>query len=1067
MRRSANRAVAAICGVLLAVCFLLVPTLVRAETPPGAVPSGFSPAVPLGDLLVTRYATGDGLASTSLTDLLVSREGYLWISSYAGLSRFAGHGFKVYDRAAISKYAAAPGTAELATDGFHSLAEDEGGNLWIGTQGSGLILYRNGHFRRVDPENSVNHTVRSLLVDRDGRVWVGTREHGAFLTDGERLEPVEHPSLRGAYIVLDIHQDRSGAIWLATEGAGVVRFLDGEATSYTAADGLVHDLATSVEDTVDGRLFFGTLKGLSVFEDGRFTTIPELDDTQVFHLLDDDRGCLWIASNRGLMRRHPDGRVEILGEHEGVPLTGLSGLAFDREGSLWVSSTVVGLLQFEEGKFRNFKKSDGLASHRVNVLYEDGPGRVLVGTDGGVMSLIDVGVRAEVGNRRIETVELPWPDVRLRSFHRDAHGRLWIGSYAGLLRLDPNGEITAVTVDEGLPSNLVRLIRERGDGRLWIATRNGGLAILDPDLRRPVEILDQEAGLLSDFVFAVESFRGGWAIGTNGGLTLVAPDGTMTYYRSGHELPGSLVFNIHVDAENVLWIATDNGFVRLAKEDLFIFDQARGLPNNEIFDLDEDDKGHVWLSSTFGVLRIAKSELEDVATGGESKPRVLRFDENEGMVSRQCTGATTFLETSDGRFWFPTLRGVAVVDPGNVEINRVVPPVRIDGFTADGEQVDLVSRDGSSRSEIPPGRRIFELDFSVLSFQAPGRVEVRYRLEGFDESWKDAAGKRRVRYTNLPPGEYAFRVVGSNNDGVWNEEGASLPFRVQPFFYETLTFKLLLAATLVVLVLALYRLRVRSVERRSHELEEIVGQLRRAETERQRSIEALEAKNTEMEGLVYTISHDLKSPLFTIRGFLGLVKKDLAGQDLERAEHDLGRILAATDHMDVLLQELLDFSRIGRFTTEPEDVSPNDLAHEAMELVRGRIEHAGVEITIEPDMPSLHGERRRLLEVYQNLIENAVKFSRGADAPKVEVGCRQDGGETVYYVRDGGRGIDPRYHEKIFGLFDRLDSQEDGTGVGLAIVRRVVEVHGGRVWVESEGEGRGATFCFVLDGRKS
>jgi signal transduction histidine kinase len=250
-----------------------------------------------------------------------------------------------------------------------------------------------------------------------------------------------------------------------------------------------------------------------------------------------------------------------------------------------------------------------------------------------------------------------------------------------------------------------------------------------------------------------------------------------------------------------------------------------------------------------------------------------------------------------------------------------------------------------------------------------------------------------------------------------------------------------------------------TIEERDRALLEANGRLESA-------IGELESKNAELERFTYTVSHDLKSPLITITGFLGLLEQDARKGDLERLERDVERIRAAAGRMSRLLDELLELSRIGRLRNAPEEVPLGELAREATSLLATAIEKAGVEVEIAPDLPAVRGDRPRLLEVVQNLVENAVKFMGSQPRPRIEIGAREEGGETVFHVRDNGTGIAPAYHEKVFGLFERLDPHTDGTGIGLAIVRRVVEVHGGRIWVESEGLGRGTTFRFTLPGEE-
>jgi len=241
-----------------------------------------------------------------------------------------------------------------------------------------------------------------------------------------------------------------------------------------------------------------------------------------------------------------------------------------------------------------------------------------------------------------------------------------------------------------------------------------------------------------------------------------------------------------------------------------------------------------------------------------------------------------------------------------------------------------------------------------------------------------------------------------------------------------------------------------------------ITERKRAADEREQLIVQMEARNAELEQFAYTVSHDLKTPLITIKGYVGLLKQDLAAGNAEAVRDDLRRIADAGNRMHQLLSQVLELSRIGRVTHPPEDVGLADLAQEAVALLHGVLSRRKIEVQIAPQLPVLHGDRIRLVEVLQNLIENAAKYMGDQPEPRIKIGARRDGDEVVCYVQDNGTGIDPRYHEKVFGLFDQLDQKAEGSGVGLALVKRIVEVHGGRVWVESEGEGRGSTFCFTI-----
>jgi len=237
---------------------------------------------------------------------------------------------------------------------------------------------------------------------------------------------------------------------------------------------------------------------------------------------------------------------------------------------------------------------------------------------------------------------------------------------------------------------------------------------------------------------------------------------------------------------------------------------------------------------------------------------------------------------------------------------------------------------------------------------------------------------------------------------------------------------------------------------------------KRIEAERENLIQKLEAQNAELERFTYTVSHDLKAPLVTINGFLDYVIEDTATGNMDRLKYDIQRIASAVDRMNNLLKDLLELSRIGRLTNPAENVSLERLLSEVTEQVEGILNEKNVQVQIAQDLPDVHGDRQRLLEVFQNLIENAAKYMGDQTDPFIEIGHNgEENGKPIFFVKDNGMGIASEYHERIFGLFNKLDPKSDGTGIGLAIVKRIIEVHGGRIWVESE-LGRGSTFYFIL-----
>jgi len=254
----------------------------------------------------------------------------------------------------------------------------------------------------------------------------------------------------------------------------------------------------------------------------------------------------------------------------------------------------------------------------------------------------------------------------------------------------------------------------------------------------------------------------------------------------------------------------------------------------------------------------------------------------------------------------------------------------------------------------------------------------------------------------------------------------------------------------------------RKLEKKVAQLEAEIAERKALEEQREAVIKELEHKNIELERFTYTVSHDLKSPLITIQGFAGLLREDAQKGDLVRLQEDIGRITKAAEKMQELLTDLFNLSRIGRIGSPYEDVSLGTIAREAVHFLSGPLSQKRIAVEIEPDLPTVHVDHARIREVYTNLIENSIKFMHEQEFPKIWIGMRREGDEPVFFVRDTGMGIEPRYLLKVFGLFEKMDGRTEGTGVGLAIVKRIIEVHGGRIWAESEGAGKGTTICFTL-----
>lgn len=1005
--------------------------------PAGAAPTG-APHHLSRHYLSESWQREQGLPQISVHAVTQDEEGYLWAGTDDGLARFDGVSFTVLNRRT---------SPQLLSDSVKALLPGRGGGLWIATR-RGLYRLADGRFTAyTTAEGLVHDDLNALIEDREGRLWIGT-EGGLSRFDGHAFTSYTPRDGLAHGSVWALFEDRQGRLWIGTAN-GLSRLAGGRFTSYTTRDGLSHDHVRALREDGHGHLWIGTDDGLNRLADGRFTVYTTRDG--LFHptvsaFADDGEGGLWIGTDAGLNRTSGDA-LAAYGAGLGVPeALRMRALWRDHEGSLWIGTGSRGLIRVAEARFTTLGAEDGLADDLVWALYEDLAGNVWIGTNDGLTRLAPDGATTTFGPRDA------LPDADVRALAEDADGDLWIGTDGGGLARLADGRLEVFTA-AALPSRHVSTLLADAAGDLWIGTDQGLARLADGRLTT----YTAADGLPHDYVRVLyEDAQGVLWVGTEGGLARAAArpppaGGGFAHVRLKRE--GVRIRSLHGDADGSLWIGTaESGLLRYRRGEVAAFSVADGLFDYLVHQILEDERGWLWMSSNQAVFRARKAELDAFADGRAEAFTSISYDERDGMGSRECNGIgrPAGVRTRDGRLWFPTIRGVAIIDPRRLEVSGEPPPVHIESVTADRR---VIAANG--RAQLPAGTRELELHFAALSFQQPEKVRYKYRLEGFNRDWVDAGGRRDAFYTNLDPGPYRFQVIAANSDGVWNETGDAFELYLRPAFYQTWPFLAACVAAVVLLGHGLHRLRLRTVLRHNEELRRVQLQLEAKNAE-------VEARNAELQRFTYAVSHDLKSPLLTVLGFLGFVERDVAAGKKDGVAADIERIRNAGVRMQRLLDELLELSRVGRVRNPPAAVPFAELAREALELVAGRAAARGVEVAVAPGLPTVTGDRPRLVQVVQNLIDNAVKFMGAQSAPRIEIGARQDGGETVFYVRDNGAGIDPRYHEKVFGLFDQLDHDAEGTGMGLSLAQRIVETHGGRIWVESEGQGHGSTFCFTI-----
>ncbi len=1049
----------------------------------------------------------DGLSDNSVEAIVEDHRGFMWFGTPDGLNRFDAHTFTVYRHD--------PADPRSLSDSYVlSLFEDRDRRLWIGTL-NGLNRYDRAtdSFIRYrhdpgDPASLSNNVVYGLHQDRDGGLWIGTvwgldrfqPEDDTFV---RYLPDLERPE-RGPNVpfVRVITEDRDGILWIGAGNGGLAAF-DRRAGTFTpyrhdAADprSLSHDDVWDVLEVAAGELWIATIDGLNRFDGAggfdRFqyrVEVPgSLSSSHVDAVLEDRQGVLWIGTDGGgLNRFDPDTGRSLAHRHDPAGETTLGSdvvrtIYEDSKGDLWIGTYTGGVsfLNRNHAGFSYYRHlvndPESLSHSAVLSFFEDPDGDLWIGTEGGLNHFDpETGISRRYRHDPTDPRSLGADAVL--SVLRDSRGRLWAGTYyGGLNRLDSDlgtGSFTRFPHDPGGrrgPGNPhVWDVFEDATGQLWLGTF-GGAYRFDPDAGdfTPYHHDREDHSSIGDSIIwsFFEDREGTLWLATQGGLSRYhrATDSFTTYRHDDADdasLGHNQVLSIHEDGAGILWLGTEGGglgrFDR-ASETFSAFRIADGLPSNVVYGILEDGRGRLWLSTKEGLSRF------DPETRA-----FINYNHSDGLLAYPFS-RNACLTSRGGEMYFGGTSGFSRFFPDQVRDNAEIPPVALTGLQVFNRPVAAGDADGVLERDVSEARRIrlrhdqsvFSLTFSALNYRAPEKNRYAYMLEGFDQDWRDVTAERTATYTNLDPGSYVFRVKGSNNSGLWNDQGASVEIVVAPPWWKTWWFRTSAALATVAALFGVYWARTRSIRARNRALQAEIAERLRVEGEREQLLEEMAAKNAELERFAYTVSHDLKAPLVTIKGFLGMLKKDSLAGDTARMEHDIERIDGAADKMHQLMHQLLELSRVGHQTEAPEPVPLSELANEAVALFAEEIRQRGVTVEVGPDLPVAVGDRVRLLQVFQNLVQNAIKYMADQAKPRVEIGTAGDGPRAHCYVRDNGKGIDPRYHDKVFGLFERLDAQEEGTGVGLALVKRIVEMHGGRIWLESEGAGSGCTFCFTL-----
>ena len=951
------------------------------------------------------WTTDDGLPQNSVYSIVQTPDGYIWLTTFDGLVRFDGVHFTVFNK---------NNTKNLPSNRFIKLFAEADGTLWACTEDNGVARYKDGEFKNFtvhdglpsnyvvgiqqDADESLLFFARNGIARfRDNRFTVeregGHRDYKIYLAPSGRRWEINSSGLRefdhdGAekryplpfdaqkisadqtfnyFSFVEMLEDRDGFLWLSAAG-NLYKLKDGATIEVlTARNNMPASLVRRLAQDRRGDIWLGMEKdGACRLAANRFVCFGVangLSSNRIFDIFSDREGTLWLASNDKGFNRATEQIITPLSIADGLTGKNVYPILEDSRGAIWIGS-FSGLSEVKNGKATNYRARDGLLYEIVQSLFEDADGRLWIGSVGGV-EFLQNGKFYDY----TEKLNIAVGDVDFWDIHQDRRGAFWFATNKGLVKYD-GSVIAKFDAENGLPDNDVKAILEARDGEtLWFGTY-GGLARLK---NNQFDRFTEKDGLAGNHVRAV-----------------------------------------YEDADGAIWIGTyDSGLSRFKDGHFTNYTTDEGLFSNGVFCILEDDSGTFWMSSNQGIYRVSRKDLEDFAAGKIARVNSTAFDKSDGMLSAECNGGRqpAGIKTADRRLWFPTQDGAAIVDPALVAVNPLAPPVAIENVLIESRPAEnfLPAIRGQAAIVVSPGQNNLEIAYTGLSFIKPEQIRFRYKLEGLDANWTDAGARRTAYFSYLPPGEYTFRVVAANSDGVWNETGKSLAITVLPPFYRTWWFLILSVLAVSAAAFAVYKTRINRVERARLAQEEFSRRL----------INAHEAERSRVAAEL----HD------SIGQTLAMIKNRAAfgsQADDKTAKEQLEAIGAQTTQA---IGEVREIS----YNLRPYLLENLGLTKAVKSLVH-KIEEVhllSVDARIDDVDDSFSGEAE--MSVYRIIQEGLNNVAKHSEADAARLTIEKRGGIVTIKIEDDGRGFDP--------AVPKTDAETGGFGL-LGIAERVRMLRG-------------------------
>ena len=946
-----------------------------------AVPANaLDPQKSLSQFSHTSWSAKDGIPGP-VRAIAQGRDGYLWLGTEAGLYRFDGLRFIPWEPTAGER---------LPSSAIWSMCTARDGSLWIGFGSGAVSRLRDGRLRNYSPAEVVRGGgILSLAEDGNGAVWAAAR-YGFSRFSGRKWQGVGKELGYPAAAAQSLLVDRRGNLWVATDGlnfglgsdpvrANTILTLAPGAKRF-AATGQAVGMVWTMAEAPDGEVWIADTTGRTArpLDGRRRPQAAVATGAESMCLLFDGDRSLWIGLIEGGIRRSADRqRLDGAALDRFQTSDGLSGglvyAAFkDREGNVWFG-TAGGLDRFRENRVTSFSAAEGLVPDQQLALAAARDGSVWI-----VSNARDVVQRVLSG--RIVATRLPAysrsDSARILSLYADRNGEIWLGGNFKLAR-ETGGRFSYVPGADSDHQAMVDAIADDAAGNLWITQFGGDSA--PPHVLRlrhgAWTAFGASSGLPGYRCRAVHGDAAGrvW-LGFEDGEVAVYEGGAFRVYAAKDGLPDGRVLTITSDRAGRVWIGGEGGLSRFDHGRFVTLTRDNGLPGSSVAGIVEDDDGFLWLAGSLAILRVRPQELEKAATSLAYRLHGEAFDATDGLrgLPRQREPYPTAARAADGRLWFATTGGVAVIDPRRLPRNLVPPPVTIEAVAADAQMLAAVPG-----LRLRPHTRELEFHYAALSLTAPERVRFLYKLEGYDDRWHGPIGSREIRFTNLAPRSYRFRLVACNNDGVWNAAGAALGFSIMPAYYQTGWFGLLCAIAAGCLAWAGYRWRVRQLAARLD--------LRFAERLAERTRIAQDLHDTLLQGLLSAamqlhVAHDQVAPESPAKPLVARVLELMRRVSDEGRNAVRGLRAPASNSLD--LAEA--FARV-----------PQQLGGEA--AIGFRVIAAGQQRPLQPLIRD---------EVYRIGWEALANAFRHSQASEIEVELDYAAHHLRLLVRDNGRGID-------------------------------------------------------------